>query len=96
MLGLRGSGDAGPQEAAGDDWIMAPEVARLLGVQLHTVHHMIDRGDLAAEVTYPSGRPRTRRRIRIRRQEVNACIERCRVKPGDLAHLHPETSDRYR
>jgi excisionase family DNA binding protein len=96
VLAWRGSGDAGPQEAAGDDWIMAPEAARLLGVQLHTVHHMIDRGELTAEVTSPTGRPRTRRRIRIRRHEVNACIERSRVKPGDLRHLHPETSHRYR
>ena len=52
-LSWRGPGDAGPLEAAGDDWIMAPEAARLLGVQLHTVHHMIERGELAAEVTYP-------------------------------------------
>ena len=47
-------------------------------------------------VTYPTDRPRTRRRTRIRRQEVNACIERSRVKPGDLRRLHPETTDRYR
>jgi len=80
---------------AGDDWIMAPEAARLLGLQLHTVHHMIDRGELAAEVSYPTDRPRPRRRIRIRRQEVNDCIERSRVKPGELSHLYPEPADRY-
>ena len=90
-----GGPDAGPQEAAGDDWIMAPEAARLLGVQLRTVHHMIDRGELAAEVTYPTARPRTRRRIRIRRQEVNDCIERSRVTPGHLRHLYPQPSSRY-
>lgn len=84
---LRSSAEAG---AARDDWIMAPEAARLLGVQLRTVHHMIDRGELAAEVIYPTGRPRTRRRIRIRRQETNDCIERSRVKPGELRHLYPE------
>ena len=95
VLAWRDSGDGGPREAAGDDWIMAPEAARLLGVQLHTVHHMIERGELAAEVTYPIARPRTRRRIRIRRQEVNDCIERSRVKPGALRHLHPQPSDRY-
>lgn len=37
----------------------------------------------------PTDRPRTRRRIRIRRQEVNDCIERSRVKPGNLRHLYP-------
>lgn len=93
-LAWRGSGDTGLREAAGDDWIMAPEAARLLGVQLRTVHHMIGRGELAAEVTYPTARPRTRRRIRIRRQEVSECIERSRVKPGALRHLHPQPSDR--
>ena len=88
VLAWRGSGDAGPQETAGDDWITAPEAARLLNLQLHTVHHMIDRGELVAEVTYPTGRPRTRRRIQIRRQEVIECIERSRVKPGELSHLY--------
>lgn len=57
MLPWQASADAGLREA-GDDWIMAPEAARLLGVQLHTVHHMIDRGELAAEVSYRTDRPR--------------------------------------
>ena len=75
--------------AAGNEWVMAPEAARLLGVQLHTIYHMIDRGELSAEVTHPADRPRPRRRFRIRRQEVADCIERARVKPGELRHLHP-------
>lgn len=89
MLTARGSSDADVRGAAGNEWIMAPEAARLLGVQLHTIYHMIDRGELSAEVTHPADRPRPRRRFRIRRQEVADCIARARVKPGELRHLHP-------
>jgi excisionase family DNA binding protein len=94
VLTRQACAEAGLREG-GDDWIMAPEAARVLGVQLHTVHHMIDRGELAAEVSHPTDRPRPRRRIRIRRQEVYDCIERSRVKPGDLRHLYPVPADRY-
>lgn len=74
----------------------APEAARRLGVQLHTLHGMIDRGELPAEVVRADDRPKRRRSIRVRRQDVGDFIERARVKPGELRHLHPNWSwERY-
>jgi excisionase family DNA binding protein len=74
---------------AGGDWLSAPEVAKLLRLELHTVHALINRGELQAEVTN-TGRPRARRAIRIQREAVDDLIERVRVKPGDLRHLHSD------
>ena len=74
------------------DWLTAPQAARLLGVQ----HALIDRGELAAEVTRPGDRPKRRRRIRIRPQDVDDYLERARGKPGELRHLHENwTWERY-
>ncbi len=68
-----------------DEWITTPIAARMLGVQVRTIEHLIDRGDLPAE----THRIRHRRKIRLRRSDVEAYIERARVKPGQLRHLYP-------
>ncbi len=82
--------------AASNEWITVPEAAGLLGVALHTAYDLIDRGELAAEVKVPIG-PKRQRSVRLRRQDVDAFIERARVKPGELRHLHPNWSwERYR
>jgi excisionase family DNA binding protein len=79
-----------------DDWIIAPRAAELLGVTLHTVYALIERGELEAEVTVPTDRPKRRRSTRLRRAAVDDYIERARVKPGELRHLHPNwTWERY-
>ncbi|MDQ6948560.1 MAG: DUF3024 domain-containing protein [Actinomycetota bacterium] len=76
---------------AGDDWVSVPTAARLLGVQAHTIHRLLDSGELAAEFTLPSPRPKSRRRaIRIRRADLDAFLQQARVKPGELTHLYPE------
>ena len=78
-------------EAAGEEWITPPKVAEMLGLKHRTIHALIDRGELRAEIVPPGKRGTGRRRaIRIRRQDVDDFIERARVKPGDLRHLHPE------
>ena len=75
----------------------APEAARRLGLQLHTVHALIDRGELAAEIVPPGKRSTGRRRdIRISREALDDYIERARVNPGDLAHLYPPGGLRLR
>lgn len=78
------------------DWINAPEAAELLGLQLHTVYALIDRGELRAEVTVPAHRPKARRSVRLRRQAVDDYLARARVKPGELNHLFPPPRGRYR
>lgn len=61
------------------DLLDVTEVARLLGRHPNSVHRLVIRGELTAY-----GVPR-----RFKRQDVLAYIERCRVKPGDMAHLYP-------
>ncbi|MDQ3642874.1 MAG: helix-turn-helix domain-containing protein, partial [Actinomycetota bacterium] len=66
------------------------------GVEPHTVYALIERGELHAEVIYPHARPRQRRSFHITRRDVDDYLERARVKPGELRHLHPNwTWDRY-
>jgi excisionase family DNA binding protein len=78
---------------AGDDWMSVPQTAKLLGLQLHTVRMLIDRGELPAEFVLPYPGPKSRRRaIRLRRQDVYDYIKRSRVKPGELRGLYAVVS----
>ncbi len=77
--------ESGSAPANDDGWITTPMAARMLGVQVRTILNMIDRYELPAE----AHRIRHRRVIRLRRSEVEAYIERARVKPGELRHLYP-------
>ena len=78
------------------EWITVPQAARLLGVTPHTAYALIDSGELHAEVTVPNDRPRRRRTYRLLQRDVDDFLERARVKPGELRHLHPQwTWERY-
>ena len=63
------------------------DAAGLLGVALHTVRALIERGDVRGESFVPTDRPRRRRVVRLRPEDVDDYLERARVKPGELAHL---------
>ncbi len=65
----------------GEDWVGAPGAARYLGVTLRMVYKLIDQGSIPA---YKIGRV-----FRVRRCDLDDFLERCRVQPGDLAHLYP-------
>ena len=65
----------------GKEWLGAPAAASLLGIRLKTLYGLINSGQLPA---YKIGRV-----IRLRRTEVMAYVERCRIKPGTLGHLYP-------
>ncbi len=69
----------------GDDWLGAPGAAEYLGVTLRMVYKLIDQGQVPA---YKIGRV-----LRIRRADLDAFLERSRVKPGDLVHLYPPEHD---
>jgi excisionase family DNA binding protein len=82
----------------GDDWITVPTAARLLGLQLHTVYRLIEKGELGGVDTYGvcmSGRPRRRRSFRLTRRDVDDYLERARIKPGELRHLVPPPTGRH-
>ncbi len=58
-----------------------PALAKELGVTLRTMYRILDSGELAS---YKIGRV-----IRVKRVDVDAYLERVKVRPGDLAHLYP-------
>ena len=54
------------------------EEAKLLGFHPNTVYPLIRDGQLPA-LRFP---------VRIRRDHLDTLFERCRIKPGELAHLN--------
>ena len=66
------------------EWMSSGEAADHLGVGLRTLYKFIDDGKLPG---YRFGRV-----IRLKRSDVEAFIEDCRIEPGTLEHLRAETS----
>ncbi len=86
-----------PVAVGGDERITVPRAARLLGLQLHTVYRLIEKGELGGVDTYGarvSGGPRRRRTFRLARRDVDQYLERARIKPGELRHLVPPATRR--
>ena len=81
----RRRGPAGGRPAVDHDivWLSTQDAARRLGVTPRTLYRFIDEGQLPA---YRFGRV-----IRLQRDEVDDFIERCRIQPGSLEHLYPES-----
>lgn len=71
---------------SGDDieWLSTPAAAERLGITPRTLYRFIDEGQLPA---FKFGRV-----IRLKRTDVDAYIESCRVEPGSMRHLYPDTS----
>lgn len=69
-----------------DEWIEVAEAARRLGIGEATVYRLINDGSLNA-ARFP---------VRIRRGDLDVCIDRCRIKPGQLAALDPNAARRPR
>ncbi len=66
-------------------WMSTGEAADVLGLRTRTLYRLIDEGQLPA---YRFGRV-----IRLKRHEVEAFVESCRITPGSLEHLYPDASD---
>jgi excisionase family DNA binding protein len=64
-------------------WLSTAEAASRLGITPRTLYRFIDEGQLPA---YRFGRV-----IRLKEDEVNTFIDACRIEPGTLEHLYPET-----
>lgn len=80
----RGRPRSVPSEAVEEEWLDAEAAARHLGLPSRLVYAMIKAGQLPA-LCFP---------VRIRRQDLDRCVDRCRIKPGDLAHLDPNANRR--
>jgi excisionase family DNA binding protein len=66
-------------------WLSTAEAANRLGITPRTLYRFIDEGQLPA---YRFGRV-----IRLKAHEVDAFIEECRIEPGTLEHLYPDSGD---
>lgn len=80
--------DDSPTESHGGSedspvWLSTPAAAERLGITARTLYRFIDEGQVAA---YKFGRV-----IRLKQSDVDAYIESCRVEPGTMSHLYPET-----
>jgi excisionase family DNA binding protein len=73
--------DATPPEPI--QWLSTAEAAHRLGITPRTLYRFIDEGQLAA---YRFGRV-----IRLKQTDVDLFIESCRIAPGSLEHLYPDT-----
>jgi excisionase family DNA binding protein len=69
-------------------WMSTAEAARYLGITPRTLYRFIDQGDIGA---YRFGRV-----IRLKAEEVEGFVEKCRIEPGTLEHLYPEPAEARR
>ena len=60
------------------------DAAKRLGITTRTLYRFLDEGELLG---YRFGRV-----IRLQQTDVDAYIEKCRIEPGSMAHLYPETA----
>jgi excisionase family DNA binding protein len=60
------------------EWLDVEAAARFLHFHPNTVYRMVRDGRLPA-LRFP---------VRIHRMDLETCLERCRIKPGELAHLN--------
>jgi len=61
------------------EWMSTEEASTSIGITPRTLYRFIDEGYLQA---YRFGRV-----IRLKAPDVEAYIESCRIRPGQLAHL---------
>lgn len=64
-------------------WLSTAEAANRLGITPRTLYRFIDEGQLPA---YRFGRV-----IRLKTSDVDAFIDSCRIEPGTLEHLYPDS-----
>ncbi len=75
-----GASEADASEGGAAVWLNTREASARLGMTLQTLYRFIDEGELVA---YKFGRV-----IRLKQRDVDSFIERCRIQPGELDHLH--------
>ena len=68
------------------EWIDAEAAARHLAPPATVIYRMIEDRQLPA-LRFP---------VRIRRSDLDECLERCRIRPGDLATFDPRSRRRRR
>ena len=71
---------------ADDDiqWLSTGDAAERLGITPRTLYRFIDEGQVSA---YRFGRV-----IRLKASDVDVFIDACRIEPGTLEHLYPDSN----
>ncbi len=64
--------------ADSEEWMDGEAAASYLTFHVNTIYQMVRDGRLPA-LRFP---------VRIRREDLDTCLERCRIKPGELSHLN--------
>ncbi len=64
-------------------WLSTGEAAERLGITPRTLYRFIDEGQVPA---YRFGRV-----IRLKATDVDVFIDACRIQPGTLEHLYPDS-----
>lgn len=59
------------------EWLDIEAAARYVGLSANTLYRLVREGKLLA-LRFP---------VRVRRQDLDAVTEVCRIRPGELAHL---------
>lgn len=70
--------------ADGTTWLSTADAAKRLGITARTLYRFIDEGQIPA---YRMGRV-----IRLKDTDVDLFVESCRIEPGSLEHLYPDTT----
>jgi len=60
------------------EWLDVEAAARYLDFYVNTIYRLVRDRKLPA-LRFP---------VRIHREHLDACLERCRIKPGELSHLN--------
>lgn len=76
--------DAGRSGQDEIQWLSTADAASRLGITPRTLYRFIDEGQLPA---YRFGRV-----IRLKGDEVDRFIDACRITPGTLEHLYPDST----
>ncbi len=63
-------------------WLGTSEASKYLGINLRTLYRLIDQGEFSA---YKIGRV-----IRLKTEDLDSFLERSKIQPGTLEHLHYE------
>lgn len=61
-----------------EEWLSAEEAGRCLNLPASTIYLLIRRGQLDARLSP----------VRVCRADLDACLERCRIRAGQVAHLN--------
>jgi len=64
-------------------WLSTADAADRLGITPRTLYRFIDEGQVSA---YRFGRV-----IRLKAADVDQFIDNCRIEPGTLEHLYPDS-----